>query len=71
MDATRSSRTIGDGILPVCKDVQEFIQAAEKLLSPALRATPLTAEECFLIREYVMSMSNARHPWSKGLSIKR
>lgn len=52
------------------KDVQDFIQAAEKLLSPALRTTPLTAEECYLIREYVMSLSNAKHPWSKDLPIK-
>ena len=69
MEATKS-RTNGDGVLSVQKDVQDFMQAAEKLLSPALRTTPLTAEECYLIREYVMSLSNEKHPWSKDLPIK-
>ena len=58
------------GLLSVQKDVQDFIRAAEKLLSPALRASPLTPDECDLIGEYLMSMSNAKHPWSKTLPIK-
>jgi hypothetical protein len=65
MEATRLA-----DIVSVRGDVQDFIQAAEKLLSPAMRTTALTAEECYLIREYVMSLSHARHPWSKGLPIK-
>lgn len=57
-------------VVSVRGDVRDFVQAAEKLLSPALRTTALTAEECYLIREYIMSLSNGKHPWSKGLPIK-
>ncbi len=48
-------------------EVHEFIVAAEKLLSPALRVSALTDLECEYIREYLMTMSRAGHPWSKGL----
>jgi hypothetical protein len=68
MDAIKSAETVG--LLSVQKDVQDFIQAAERLLSPALRTSPLTSDECDLIGEYLMSMSNAKHPWSKRLPIK-
>ncbi len=67
MDAMRSDAV---GVLPVQKDVQDFVQAAERLLSPALRSSQFTPEECDLISEYLMSMSNAKHPWSKRLPIK-
>ena len=56
--------------LQVRQEVREFVDAAEILLAPVLLASPLTEEECALIREYVMSMSHARHPWSKGLPIR-
>ena len=49
------------------RDVHEFIVAAEKLLSPTLRVSPLTDVECEYIREYLMTMSRAGHPWSNGL----
>ena len=52
------------------KTYRDFIDATEKLLSPALRTTAFTPDECDLIREYVMSLYHARHPWSKGLPIK-
>jgi len=48
-------------------EVHEFIGAAEKLLSPALLVSPLTDVECEYIREYLMTMSRAGHPWSRGL----
>lgn len=56
--------------LTVRKEVEAFIQAAEILLSPALRNYELTPDECELIRDYVMALSNAKQPWSKGLPIK-
>lgn len=65
MEATRLA-----DVVSVQKDVQDFIEAAEKLLSPALRTTAFTPDECYLIREYIMSLSHARHPWSKDLPIK-
>lgn len=50
--------------LPVRKEVQDFLAAAEKLLSPVLRDKELTPEECHLIREYLMTMCRDNHPWS-------
>src|SRR5687768_16264375 len=41
------------------EDVRDFVEAAEKLLSPVLRISPLTANECDVIAEYLMSMTNA------------
>ncbi len=58
------------GMSPPQKDVRDFVEAAEKLLSPALRTSPLTANECELIAEYLITMTNAKHPWSKTLPIK-
>jgi hypothetical protein len=66
MDAVRSSPET----LPLSKDVREFIKAAEKLISPALRSSELTPDECEIISEYVMTLSNAKQPWSKALPIK-
>lgn len=58
------------GALSFQKDVRDFVGAAEKLLSPALRISPLTADECDLIAEYLVIMTHAKHPWSKRLPIK-
>jgi hypothetical protein len=54
----------------VREEVRDFAQAAETLLSPALLTSELTTDECDLIKEYVMMLSNTRHPWSKGLPIR-
>jgi len=56
--------------LSVRKEVRDFVQAAEVLLSPALLTSDLTDHECDIIKEYVMMLSNARHQWSKGLPVK-
>ena len=62
---------MGSGaVLSVQKDVRDFVKVAERLLSPALRTSPLTREECDLIFEYLVTMLNAKHPWSKRLPIK-
>ena len=53
--------------LPVCKEVQDFLAAAEKLLSPILRDKELTAEECHLISEYLTTMCLGNHPWGSHL----
>jgi hypothetical protein len=50
--------------LPVRKDVQDFLIAAEKLLAPVLRDEELTPEECHLICEYLTAMCQDNHPWS-------
>jgi hypothetical protein len=57
-------------VLSVRKEVRDFVQAAEALLSPVALTSELTADECDLIKEYVMMLSNTRQPWSKGLPIK-
>ena len=56
--------------LQVRTEVHEFIQAAEFLLSPALQFPALTQEECILIAQYVMSLSNNKQPWSNSLITK-
>jgi hypothetical protein len=50
--------------LSVCKEVKDFVLAAEKLLSPILRSPELTTEECQLICEYLTTMCRGTHPWS-------
>ena len=64
MDVTKSEFKVK---VHLRSEVHEFIEAAEKLLSPALLVSPLTDVECEYIREYLMTMSRAGHPWSKGL----
>jgi hypothetical protein len=54
----------------VRKEVRDFVQAAERLLPPVQFGEELTSEECDLITEYVMMLSNAKNPWSRGLPIK-
>jgi hypothetical protein len=56
--------------LPLSKDVRNFIAAAETLLSSASRTSELTADECEIIGEYVMTLSHVKQPWSKVLPIK-
>ena len=53
--------------LPVRKEVQDFLVAAERLLAPVLRDTELTPEECHLICEYLTTMCRDNHPWSGHL----
>ena len=53
--------------LPVRKEVQDFVLAAEKLLSPVLRSSELTPEECHIICEYLTTMCSGPHPWSSQL----
>jgi hypothetical protein len=50
--------------LPVRKEVQDFLVAAERLLAPVLRETELTLEECHIIGEYLTTMCRDHHPWS-------
>lgn len=52
------------------KDVLDFIKAAETLLSPAMRTSELTSDECEIIAEYLITMSQVKHPWSKVLPVK-
>jgi hypothetical protein len=56
--------TLNSAQLSVRKEVQEFILAAERLLSPVLRGTDLTPEECRIICEYLTTMASGNHPWS-------
>ncbi len=51
-------------------EVQEFVRATESILSPALLGGDLTQEECDIIAYYVMSLSNAKHPWGKDLTVR-
>lgn len=53
--------------LPVRKEVQDFMVAAERLLAPILRENELTPEECHLICEYLTTMCRDHHPWSGHL----
>lgn len=50
--------------LPVREEVQNFVLAAERLLSPCLRRSELTPEECHIICEYLRTMCHGTHPWS-------
>ena len=66
MDVTKSEFEVK---VHLRREVHEFIEAAETLLSPALLDSDLTDVECEYIREYLMTMSRAGHPWSNGLPI--
>jgi hypothetical protein len=63
-------RSTAAATLPISKDVRDFIKAAETLLSPAARTSDLTPDEIEIIGEYVITLSNAKQPWSKILPIK-
>ena len=47
--------------------VAAFVSASQTLLSPSLRPTDLTPEECEVIARYVMDLSNVKTPWSGHL----
>ncbi len=49
-------------------EVQDFVRAAEVLLSPALLKPELSPNECKIIAQYVMSLSHFDRPWSKLLN---
>jgi hypothetical protein len=53
---------------PHRREVQDFIRATEILLPPL--GDGLTPEECDIIAYYVMSLSNAKHPWAKELTVR-
>jgi hypothetical protein len=52
------------------QDVRNFVRSAAILLSPSSRTSELTADECALIKQYVTTMSQAKHPWSEDTSRK-
>jgi hypothetical protein len=60
----------GANTYTIRKGVLDFIIASEALLSPALRSSELTKEECDMIAEYVMTLSNSANPWSKSLPVR-
>lgn len=47
--------------------VEAFIDASQALLSPSLGASDLTPEECQVVAQYVMDLSNVKTPWSGHL----
>ena len=53
--------------LQIRKEVQNFLEASEILLSPALLQPALTSEECLLIADYVMNLANPNTPWAASL----
>jgi hypothetical protein len=53
--------------LPIRKEVQDFLEASETLLSPALLGSDLTPEECLLIADYVMHLVDSERPWGTAL----
>ena len=55
---------------PFRREVQEFIRVTETLLSSTSLGGDLTPEECDVIAYYVMSLSNAKHPWGKDLTVR-
>ncbi len=53
--------------LPIRKEVQNFFDASETLLSPAILGSDLTPEECLLIADYVMNLATSQTPWGEYL----
>ena len=47
------------------QDVRNFVRSAAILLSPSSRTSELTSDECALIKQYVTTMSQAKHPWNQ------
>jgi len=70
MEVVRPATATASQTLPFSKDVRDFIKAAETLLSPTLRTSELTADDCEIIKEYLITLSNVKQPWSRGLPIK-
>lgn len=54
---------------PFHKDVHNFIKAADTSLSPGRRTSPLTPDECEIIKEYVITVSNVKEPWGNSLPV--
>jgi hypothetical protein len=52
------------------QQVLDFLFGSEALLSPALRPSELTNEECAMIAEYVLNLSQPGNPWSKLLPFR-
>jgi hypothetical protein len=50
--------------------VQEFIRATEAMLSFASLGENLTPDECDIIAYYVMTLSHAKYPWAKELTVR-
>lgn len=55
--------------LPIRQEVQNFLQASDALLSPAVLQSDLTPEECLLIADYVMNLSDSNKPWERISSL--
>jgi hypothetical protein len=55
---------------PFRPEVQSFIRATEAILSPALLGEDLNPEERDIIAYCVMSLSPAKHPWVKELTVR-
>jgi hypothetical protein len=56
--------------LPVRKEVLDFLKASEHLLAYPLFDSEFTSEECDLIADYIMTLSQAQHPWGKSLTVR-
>jgi hypothetical protein len=55
---------------PYRREVQDFIRITETLLSPASLGDDFTPEECDIIAYYVMTLSSAKNPWAKELTVR-
>ena len=56
--------------LPVRKEVLDFLKASETLLAYPMFDAEITPEECDLIADYIMSLSQSKHPWGKSLTVR-
>ena len=56
--------------LSIRREVQDFIRITETLLSPASLGDDFTPEECDIIAYYVMTLSSAKNPWAKELTVR-
>jgi len=52
---------------PFRKEIQDFIQATETLFTFARLKPALTRQECDIMAYYIVSLADARHPWTKCL----
>jgi hypothetical protein len=57
-------------ILPVRKEVLDFLKVSETLLAYPMFTSELTPEECDVIADYIMTLSQARHPWGKSFAVR-
>ena len=56
--------------LPVRKEVFDFLKASETLLAYPMFNSEFTPEECDVIADYIMSLSQSKHPWGKSLIVR-